>query len=1116
MFSDYSRHVAVRAHIGDTGDAPRVRGHKHGRFLVEKTLTWLHLSDLHLCPTKTGWDAQRVLDALKEDFACMQEEQGLRPDLIFFTGDVAYGQLPESSIQDQYEEAAILFDEIRTAFSPEIPKENLFIVPGNHDVNRDKVHKGPTALLDGYREAEDGIKRIEELLQKGADPDWEAIMDRLGDYRQFLAAADWKHLLDDPAWLCYAVTREIAGIEVGIVGLNSAWSCGRDREKGQIWLGGHWQIQTLHQKIKQAGIKIALAHHPLSWFDEGNKLETEMDGNFDFFLHGHEHNAWVDAGKRHIRIEGGACYERSDEENGYNFVRLNLEDGTGEVWLRRYESGGKGEWAPRVIPSEMPEGFWPLTNPGTLAQTGSDSEEQQGEASEIEEKAPPTLTDAESRGVFGRDADIKKLLRALRGKPIVAVYGMQGIGKTVLIQETGRAGKEFESAGSSFTVHPGATMPDLYRGLASSLGCRGEDVEPPEALLGTRDFSRLSRSARNAKPCLIHIKQAQELFGEHGFRDPDVGVFLEAVAERVPAVRVVLECREAPPDGLLPDVLFGRLRLSGLDSESVRAYFRRPFRDRPEVHWDLSEEDSQEICTRLGSKGGKKALAHPLGLVLLAGVSEGLDIAPLAAVLHHGAELGEELEQGLFSDLYDDVLNSAKRRMLRICALYRDYIPLRHAEVLEEAGGEHGAFDHLVRRCLLNSDEREERFYLHSMIAELTLRRAGDDAERTENHAQIAEAWKKGITSMVLLPNIIGASEAVYHFTEAGRFDRLSEFVDSVLARHLQQNLAHHLSAWSRRLKEAKRHEENRHVLELLVELAPNDPRHHRFLGETIEKLDGRGSAKALEHFQIAFRMLSDFPPYLAGLGACLLARGEAQAFIDLVDGLEEDVRSKAFNDHCRSIYADCMAQLGDLEEASRLRCAQIESGSPHPAFYNDEARYLLDKGKAPEALALLDKAEERNIANAFTRAIRATALEQSGDPEAASRLRCAQIESGSRDPAFYADEARYLLEKDKAPEALALLDKAEERNIANDFTRAIRATALEQSGDPEVASRLRCAQIEAGSRHPAFYNDEARYLLDKDKPSGALEILDKAEELNIADEYTRAIRARAERALEP
>ncbi len=74
-----------------------------------------------------------------------------------------------------------------------------------------------------------------------------------------------------------------------------------------------------------------------------------MEREFDFHLHGHEHQGWVNQGASgHTRIAASACYDRSDSENGYNFVRIDLETGQGEVWLRRYDSEGGG-WTPRII-----------------------------------------------------------------------------------------------------------------------------------------------------------------------------------------------------------------------------------------------------------------------------------------------------------------------------------------------------------------------------------------------------------------------------------------------------------------------------------------------------------------------------------------------------------------------------------------------------------------------------------------------------------------------------------------------------------------------------------------------------------------------------------------------
>lgn len=115
------------------------------------TITWLHLSDLHACKAKTGWDAYRIVKELQSDLMDMQDRHGLRPDLIFFTGDAAYGNIgggPGERLADQFGEVGTFLEKIRTVFVPEVARENVFLVPGNHDVNRNSVTEDQTAWLD--------------------------------------------------------------------------------------------------------------------------------------------------------------------------------------------------------------------------------------------------------------------------------------------------------------------------------------------------------------------------------------------------------------------------------------------------------------------------------------------------------------------------------------------------------------------------------------------------------------------------------------------------------------------------------------------------------------------------------------------------------------------------------------------------------------------------------------------------------------------------------------------------------------------------------------------------------------------------------------------------------
>ena len=91
------------------------------------------------------------------------------------------------------------------------------------------------------------------------------------------------------------------------------------------------------------------------------------------------------------------------------------------------------------------------------------------------------------------------------------------------------------------------------------------------------------------------------------------------------------------------------------------------------------------------------------------------------------------------------------------------------------------------------------------------------------------------------------------------------------------------------------------------------------------------------------------------------------------------------------------------------------------------------------------------------------------------------------------------------------MLDQARQQNCANDFTEAIYATALEAAGRDDEAAALRQEKIAAGSRHPAFYANHAKWLLDKkDDANAALRVLDQARQQNCANNFTEAIYATA------
>jgi len=108
-------------------------------------LRWLHLSDLHFKETER-WDRRATLQALLRKMEELKG-QGLGPDLVFVTGDIA-----KSGKRQEYEQAERFFAELAQKLGL-TPREHWFLVPGNHDVDRTKMagRTRPSSRTSGQR-----------------------------------------------------------------------------------------------------------------------------------------------------------------------------------------------------------------------------------------------------------------------------------------------------------------------------------------------------------------------------------------------------------------------------------------------------------------------------------------------------------------------------------------------------------------------------------------------------------------------------------------------------------------------------------------------------------------------------------------------------------------------------------------------------------------------------------------------------------------------------------------------------------------------------------------------------------------------------------------------------
>jgi HEAT repeat protein/predicted phosphodiesterase len=306
-------------------------------------ITWLHLSDWH----QKGSDFGRtvVRDALIRD---IRKRQQIAPELtnidfVVFSGDLAF-----SGAATEYEAAQKqLLDPVLDAAG--VGRDRLIIVPGNHDLDRDYI---PDMAPELQRPIDS-----EDLIEKWlADRRLPKTLEPFEAYRSFIAAYTGRTAPDYASVLRF----DVRGTTVGILGLNSAWMTGRNKDdKGEVndygfTLIGEQQIHNSLQQIADDELRIAVMHHPFDWLNivDRNRTESRLYRACHFILCGHVHDTQVQvvqgtAGEA-IFIPAGASYERRTANNprytnAYNWVSLDLEAGHGTVYLRRW-SDKQNEW----------------------------------------------------------------------------------------------------------------------------------------------------------------------------------------------------------------------------------------------------------------------------------------------------------------------------------------------------------------------------------------------------------------------------------------------------------------------------------------------------------------------------------------------------------------------------------------------------------------------------------------------------------------------------------------------------------------------------------------------------------------------------------------------------
>lgn len=1103
-------------------------------------LTWLHISDIHFSPS-TNWRdipaRSKLIRFLKDGFA---KSVLPKPDLIFCTGDVAFGELRTAPLVQQYQYAKGFFEELLGVCG--LSKDRLFVVPGNHDINRDSLNEG--AQKDFIRSASESSKHETRINQQFESRNLEHTdaFRRLSDFDEFIKSF-LPALHDQEGRCCFFKRIDVNGIDIGIAGLNSAWSCAGPHDDRHLWLAAQWQFNQAEQVTADAILRIGLMHHPVDWLNqtELNVATHRIAGNFDFWLHGHTHNPWVSPTQNCNTVAAGAVNAGSDEEFGVNIVTLNLDNLAAKARLFAYTATDNA-WMPKDVPGQTNQGIWsfkfrtnpsaPSTDSAAVAQpkakdveTGT-NDPTFGNASPVAKGNTKPPHSAQHPKLYGRGKLLESLTRDFEKTGCLLLFGMRGNGKSSLIdalidQEPWVSWDPEIRIVASVVREPA----DFFRAIAKALGINDECPLPPTGTL-QEQIDGLSRRLGRLRRTIVWVDQAHLWFDRNSWRNPHLGVLVTAL-QRVTGKQWgwIFELRERPPQGLFTAGIAAEV--AGLDRESLGEWLANSAPNAENADWRISGNNLRALYQWLG--GGQGHQAHPFATRLLIDVALGLGVSPMEVRQRFLKQAEDQVEQFLLADLFNNVLSDSEQKLLLALSLYRGAIPHDHIEPLANHLDVANAWAGLDQRCLLPSDSRQERFYLHGFFSAWLRQKMGylsddgSDADETAHqevahpvakdlHQAIGECWLEQVRGrqFVSAVNIERALEAFHHLVAAGELWSVREIAIDLIAGHRDGALDRLWTICRGLHKEKKGDDLLERVLRYILQISPDDPKALRFLGETLRRARGRNDREALACFQQAFSVQPTYAPNLANLGVSLLSQGpeSASEYLRLVDQARKE-HPCAVNHYVVAVELDCLDLVSpDTAAASRKRLELINSGSRHAAFFGAEASWELENGNPVEALRILDLAEERRCGDEVTTSIRATVFEKLGRGADASRLRQEMIDRGTRSPAIYSAEIAYKIGKNRLNQALKLVEQAEKSGCISEYIVSARAHVLGQMGQGAEASRFRMKAIDGNSRDVVIFHDEATWQLKQGSPDVAARLLDRVDGLGVATEYTLSVRA--------
>ena len=415
---------------------------------MNPVLRYLHLSDFHFRHDNgvSNHNEKIVNDSLLQAIEEQLKEKLI--DFIVITGDIAF-----SGQREEYERALIFCNKLLQI--TQVPRDRIYIVPGNHDLDRQQITKRQLRFYEFDEQDEVGETLSDSTLRP-------LLMKKFDEFHHFAEQLNGiRHYDENILHMSQVLRLKKANqtFKLNLLGLNSALFAGYEGDDNQKLALGLFQVEPgLEQLDAELPLSIGFFHHPFSCLHPVEKVtENRLRQQLDLILTGHLHepqNTFEDnsAGKATI-IGAGASYETRWSHNSFNWVEIDLVNGQGIAHFFKYVSSHHVWNRDMDVNPHHPEGLFEFTVPAIhdkplLSAPDVTTEEANTSTSPAHDNTSTVCHFIHDyllpEGFTGRKEEQQRLQAILKGQPdphggkhasVISICALGGMGKSALARK---------------------------------------------------------------------------------------------------------------------------------------------------------------------------------------------------------------------------------------------------------------------------------------------------------------------------------------------------------------------------------------------------------------------------------------------------------------------------------------------------------------------------------------------------------------------------------------------------------------------------------------------------------------------------------------------------------